>query len=175
MSSDFRSFDSDSVWLAFLLKDKYSSNFEKERLRAGICSGFNRTEDEIYYVPFERNVGLSYYFFVLEKDSEDLRNIYSYRSDAFDVFERQKKITGAELNEMVGSLKKCSSEYAKYGDIVTIRNGMYCKLHGIVLREDRSGRIVVGLKFCFGTVIETFDLSDVEITGNIFNYMKVLK
>lgn len=176
MSGVSRYFDPDDVWLAFLLKDKYSSNFEKERLKSSICAEFNREENEICYIPFERNMGLSYYFFVLEKDKEeDLRNIYSYRSEAFDVFERHKRISGDELNEMMLSLKKKSSEYVKYGDIVNIRNGMYCKLHGIVLREDRFKKVIVGFKFCFGTVIESFDLVDISIDGNIFNYIKVLK
>lgn len=163
-----------STWLAFLLKDKYSSNFEKERLKSGIRREFGRGDEEICYLPFERNVGLSYYFFVRERDREnDLRDIYAYRPDAFEPFDRHRRISGTDLAGMM----RCSSGgdrgYAKQGDIVTVRKGVYGGLHGIVLREDRCGRIVVGFKFCFGTVVESFSLAELEVNGNIFNYLKV--
>ena len=171
-----RRIDDDSIWLAFLLKDRFSSNFEKERLRAGICLEMHRDESDICYVPFERNVGLSYYFFVLERDHEmDMHRIYEYRSEAFEPFDRHKRISGRELNDMMRNARQCSRGYVKQGDLVMIRSGIYSKLHGVVLREDRSGRAMVGMKFCFGTVVEGFDISELEVEGNIFNYMKVLR
>ena len=166
----------DAVWLAFMLKDKYASNFEKDRLKRCVCSKFKRSDREICYVPFERNSGLSYYFFVLEREETDLSSIYSYRTDVFETFNRHKRITGGELNEMLRTANNCQRGYAKQGDLVTVKNGIYRKLHGIVLRQDRSpNKVVVGLKFCFGTVVETFDLLDLEVCGNLFNYLKVLK
>lgn len=165
---------SDVTWIAFLLKDKYATNFEKARLKGSLCNEFGFSEEDVCYVPFERNVGLSYYFFIKERTPDDMRSIFNSRRDAFAPFESHARISDAGLNDMMRSARQCERGYVKYGDIVTIKRGVYSKLHGIVLRMDRKDRVLVGLKFCFGTVISPCDEADLEVDGNIFNYIKVL-
>lgn len=163
-----------SMWIGFLLKDRYATDFEKASLKSEIMENFKLNEDDICYVPFEKYCGLSYYFFVRERDSEnDLRDIYLFKKDAFEIYSLHVKITNDELNNCMKSTLKPNRGYVKFGDIVRIESGKYSKLNGIVLRENRNGKIEVGMRFCFGTIVEQYDSGNLIVTGNIFNYIKV--
>lgn len=164
------------VWIAFLLKDKYSSENEKDKLKRQIIKKFKRNNNDVCYISCNQKNGLSYYFFVKEYLQEDLKNIYEFYSSYFSLYSYQAKITENELNEMLKTIdKKEENEIAKFGDFVMINKGKYKKLYGIVLRENRIGKVQVGLKFCFGQIIQTYDYKDLTSVGNIFNYIKVLK
>lgn len=164
------------VWIAFLLKDKYSSDNEKEKLKYEIIKKFKKDKNDVYYFSFHEKNGLSYYFFVKEKNNDDLRKIFDYCNLYFSSYSSQIKIKQHELKKMMNNIdKKEKKEIIKFGDFVKINNGKYNKLYGIVLRKNRLGKIQVGLNFCFGSIIESYNPKDLISIGNIFNYIKVLK
>lgn len=166
--------DDSQKWIVFLLKDKYACDAEKQILKIQIMKRFKRKESDICYTSFDGESGLSYYFFVKEYDNDDLRNIWQSYINYFQSYNSHTKINEQQLFSMMHNIKKCNCGYVKFGDIVLINKGQYSKLYGIVLRQNRNGKFDVGLKFCFGSVIQSYDSNDLSVEGNIFNYIKVL-
>ena len=169
--------DGEEKWLVLVVKDRFSSDGEREGIKNLLMSCFPLKKNEVYYVPRDDNDAFSNYLFVRERDPvEDLRNMLACKREAFEPYPCHMRITDDEFRRMVQGIEDSrKSEEVKYGDIVTIRNGTYSKLNGIVLRESRSSKVEVGLKFCFGTVIESCEPENLVVVGNIFNYLKVLK
>lgn len=164
-----------NMWIAFLLQDKYASDFEKENLKRDIIKKFNRSEDDICYTPYDYNSGLTYYFFVKEYDKEnDLRTIWEYRPYIFEAFNNHIKITEIQLIDMMRQIKNYQHGSIKYGDLVYIKKGCYNKLYGIVLRQNRNNKYDVGLKFRFGTIVKSFSSDEIKVVDNIFKHIKVL-
>lgn len=167
---------SENIWIAFLLKDKYSSDNEKDKLKSLIIKKFNRKKSQIRYTSSYENPGLCFYFFVKQNNENDLKNIFQSFGMFLSAYNSHTKIKEYELNQMLKTIKKKDKKIiAKFGDFVIIKKGKYNKLYGIVLRENRCGKVQVGLNFCFGKVIQTYQYQDLISVGNIFNYIKVLK
>ena len=165
-------------WIVLVLKDRFSNDTERESLKRLVLARFPRLgERDVYYVPYECSFAFCNFLFVRENDPEnDLRDMLEVRREAFEPYPSHMRITDGEFARMVDGVDETRRKATvKYGDIVTVRKGTYSKLNGIVLREDRSGRIDVGLKFCFGTVVERCDVDELVVKGNIFEYLKVLK
>lgn len=165
----------ENIWIAFLLKDKYAGQNAKQALKNSIINKFNRKQNDIIVIQEQENSALSYYFFVKQYQYDDLSRIYQENNEFFDNFENHVKINEKELKAMLKDLYREENKGIKFGDLVTINKGKYNKLYGIVLRENRTGGVQVGLKFCFGTKIESYKQEDLTVNGNIFNYIKVLK
>ena len=164
-------------WIVMVLKDRFSNDVERESLKNGMMMRFSLKSNDIYYIPLDDNRTFGNFLFVRERDPEnDLRNFLEFRREMFEAYPMHMRISDDEFTSMVdGIVDKKKSAYVKHGDIVVIKKGRYSKLFGIVLRENRSGKIIVGLKFCFGTVTEEYNQDELKVIGNIFNYLKVLK
>lgn len=163
------------MWIAFLLQDKYSSDFEKENLKRNLIKKFNFKEQDICFTSYDCNSGINYYFFVKQYDkNDDLRKIWQAYPYVFDSFNNHVKITETQFYNMIRQAKKYQHGSVGFGDLVLINKGCYKKLYGIVLRESRNGKYDVGLKFRFGTVVKSFSKEEVKVIDNIFKYIKVL-
>lgn len=166
----------ENKWIAFMLKQRYINQQQKLNLKKNIMMRFNLKQKDICYSSSNNNSGHSYYFFVKEYDSEnDLRNIYQTYSNFFEHFNYHVKINQSQLKQLFKSIYEINNINIKFGDLVVINKGVYSKLHGIVLRKNRNGKYDVGLKFGFGTLLKSYNASQLTITGNIFNYIKVLR
>lgn len=163
------------VWLAFLLQDKYCSDFEKEKLKRNIMKKFNRKEEDICYTSYDINSGMNYYFFVKQNKVEnDFKKIWQSYPYIFDSFNNHVKITQTQFYDMMRYVKKCQHGNIGYGDLVLIKKGNYNKLYGIVLRQNRNKKYDVGLKFRFGTIVKSFSKEQLSVIDNIFKHIKVL-
>ena len=132
-------------------------------------------EEDVYYVPFESSFAFSNFLFVKEYCADDLMNVMEYRRDAFEQYPMHMRITDDEFFSMVEGIKASKKKtVVKYGDIVIAKHGKFSRLHGIVLRESNKNKIEVGFKFCFGKIIEKYDAEELDVTGNIFDYLKVI-
>lgn len=169
--------DGECKWIVLVLRDRYANDCERECLKRGIMLNFSLCDDDVYYVPFGDSPVHGNYLFVREHDKENsLRDILEYKRDAFEAYPMHMRITDGEFRSMLDGIESTRHVVeAKHGDIVQVKNGKYRKLYGIVLREDRSGRIDIGLKFHFGTIVEQMDSSDFEVVGNIFRHLKILR
>ena len=165
------------TWIALMLKDKYAQNFEKQRLRNELMHGMGYAEDEIICTPFDKDQSVSYYFFAVDRPGrQDQYDILSLKPDVFDPFSAPMRLTDEQVRSFISSCQdSVTPKNIGYGDIVFIKAGKYSKLNGIVLRKTPSGQFEVGLKMCFGNVIETYKPIDLAVTGNIFRYLKVPK
>ena len=164
-------------WLVLVLKDRYSNDESRRLLAESLEGKYGLAEGDVRFIPCADSPVYANFVFVRTcKPFDDLRNIVEYKHDMLESFRMHMRITDEEFNALVGGIGVARrQERVKHGDVVRIRNGAYCKLHGIVLREDRYGRIEVGMKFCFGTVVRKYNESDLEVVGNLFRYLKVLK
>ena len=168
--------DCSNKWLVLVLKDKFSNDSERENLKNCLMLNFPLKSTDIYYVKSEDCFAYSNFLFVREYGSEDLRNILEFKRDVFEPYPMHMRITNEEMIGMVeGISMNRKAVLPKHGDIVIVKNGKYGKLYGIVLRECRSSKVDVGFKFCFGTVTEQYKPDELNIVGNLFNYLKVLK
>lgn len=164
-------------WIAFILKDRFAKDSERELLKNDILRKFCLCDDDVYYIPIKINFAYSNYIFVREHGEDDMRNIYENRKDAFEYYQMHVRITDVEFCNMVESLKEeqlSNTPSIKYGDIVMVKNGKYDKLYGIALRESNSMEFDIGFKFCFGNVVEKYSADEINVVGNIFNYLKVI-
>ena len=168
--------DCSNKWLVLVLKDKFSNDSERENLKDCLMLNFPLKSTDIYYVKSEDCFAYSNFLFVREYGSEDLRSILEFKMDAFEPYPMHMRITDEEMAVMVDGIDMSRrAAVPKHGDIVIVKNGKYGKLYGIVLRECRSSKVDVGFKFCFGTVTEQYKPDELNIVGNLFNYLKVLK
>ena len=166
--------DENEKWIAFLLRDKYSSAYWKQTLKKQILKKFNKKNSDIYYFSSQEDLSLIYYFFVKEDNKNDLRSIWQGNVNFFESFQCHVKVSELQLNNMKQNIKTKEFNNIKYGDIVYIKKGDYSKLYGIVLRKNRVGKFDVGFKFCFGNVIKSYSVKEIKVVDNIFNYVKVL-
>lgn len=167
---------SESTWLVLVLKTKCCNDAEREQIKSSLLANFKLRADEVYYVHEEDCHAFCNFLFVKEHDEGDLRKYLEFRRDAFEPYPNHMRITGSELDSMVEGIRKNRRTVCvKHGDVVLIKNGRYSKLYGIVLRESRTAKVEVGLKFCFGVMVEQYNPDELEIVGNLFNYLKVLK
>ena len=168
--------DCSNKWLVLVLKDKFSNDSERENLKNCLMLNFPLKSTDIYYVKSDDCFAYSNFLFVREYGSEDLRSILEFKMDAFEPYPMHMRITDEEMAVMVDGIDMSRrAAVPKHGDIVIVKNGKYGKLYGIVLRECRSSKVDVGFKFCFGTVTEQCKPDELNIVGNLFNYLKVLK
>ena len=168
--------DCSNKWLVLVLKDKFSNDSERENLKDCLMLNFPLKSTDIYYVKSEDCLAYSNFLFVREYGSEDLRSILEFKMEAFEPYPMHMRITDEEMAVMVDGIDMSRrAAVPKHGDIVIVKNGKYGKLYGIVLRECRSSKVDVGFKFCFGTVTEQYKPDELNIVGNLFNYLKGLK
>ena len=168
--------DCSNKWLVLVLKDKFSNDFERESLKDCLMLNFPLKSTDIYYVRSEDCFACNNFLFVREYDSEDLRRILEFKRDAFEPYPMHMRITNEEMTKMVKGINMSRKVVLpKHGDIVFVKSGKYGKLYGMVLRECRSFKVIVGFKFCFGIVLEQYEPDEFSIVGNLFNYLKVLK
>ena len=167
---------SEGGWIAFMLKDRFSTTEEKRRLSRDICAALGRPDEDVWWIPVDQNAGLGYYIFVRERNPEtDMDAVLSVRRECFETRSCHLRIPQEEMDETIRQTKCVVVGSVKFGDIVKIRRGTYSNLHGIVLREATVGKVHVGMKFCFGPVVEPIEEKNLVLEGNIFNYIKVLK
>lgn len=165
----------DGKWIAFLLRDKFADEQSKKKLKSEIIKRFGFKQSDICYQTSNSESGSFYYFFVKQYDKDnDMRVIHEAYVNIFQNYRCHTRVSQAQLDDLMDSVEKCNRGYVKFGDLVMINKGNYSKLYGIVLRQGRYGKYDVGLKFGFGTVIKSYEASDLTVTGNIFNYIKVL-
>ena len=168
--------DCSNRWLVLVLKDRFSNDSERENLKNCLMLNFPLKSTDIYYVKSEDCLAYSNFLFVREYGSEDLRSILEFKMDAFEPYPMHMRITDEEMAVMVDGIDMSRrAAVPKHGDIVIVKNVKYGKLYGLVLRECRSSKVDVGFKFCFGTVTEQYKPDELNIVGNLFNYLKVLK
>lgn len=163
------------IWIAFLLRDKKANEEDKAVLKNNIISKFHKKQSDICYALKNQNQGLYYYFFVKQNYEGQLKSIYQSNKNYFQDFFVHTRITEHQLNEIMRKIQKYNHGYVKFGDFVLINSGRYEKLYGVVLRKNRNDKIEVGLKFCFGNIIQLYESSELTVVGNIFNHIKVLK
>lgn len=163
------------TWIVLMLKDKYSQNAEKEKLKADLMAALGYAAGEIIFTPFDREKCISYYLFLLDRPGgNDLRRILDTRPEAFDSYSSPMRITQAELDDFIkGSEHYNETKSVKFGDIVRIKTGRYCNLNGIVLRQCRHNKVDVGIKLCLGTKIIQYSPNELKVSGNIFKHIKV--
>ncbi len=174
MSVDF---SGNGMWLVLMVKDKFARDCERKRIKGQLIDLLGLQENEIFYVPFELNNPYSYYVFVKEKSAGDLQKIFgSSTSECFTGYRNCKsKITNSEIRQIVKNNKVAPNNDIKFGDFVKIKSGTYSNLYGIVLRQSpRKDKVYVGMKFCFGIVIEEYHTGELEAIDNLFNHIKVL-
>ena len=174
---DMENIEESNTWLVLVLKEKYATDADREQLKACLLANFPLKNTDVRFVRKSDENALSNFVFVREYHRDtDLKEILAFRRDYFEAYPVHMRITETELKDMMGGIEEAKKSITvKYGDIVVIKSGIYSKLHGIVLRENRSSKIEVGMKFCFGTVVEQYSPDELEIKGNIFKYLKVLK
>lgn len=165
-------------WNAFMLKDKYASDFEKRRIRDGLVSQYGYGYDDIRYAPFSRGNSVSYYIFIRDTGVDaGIHPMLRFYYDCLDTYSCQcMRLSEDDVDKMMNYDDECRMEaVVKFGDIVKIRNGRYRGLYGIVLREERKSFYTIGLKFGFGTVLIECDKIGFTIIDNVFKYIKVPK
>lgn len=169
--------DKNSKWIVFVLKERFANDQDRDAMKASLLANFPLKSSDIYFVSEEDGTALNNFIFVKEYDAEnDLRSILEFKREMLEAYPAHMRITEKELDMMVEGIGESKrKETVKHGDIVMIKSGIYNKLYGIVLRETRSSKLDVGLKFCFGTITEQYNPEDLNVIGNIFNYLKVLK
>lgn len=158
-------------WMCLMLREKYNSEREKEKLWEKLKSIYNKKSGDIYMISRNINSGLSFYVFIREENQPELWQKLCKEKYFSETFEYQT-ISNKEVLDMTRGIE-CKRDTVRFGDIVKIKNGKYQKLFGIVLRETRSKKLNVGLKFCYGTICEEFDENNLETCGNIFKYLKI--
>lgn len=169
--------DGKGMWLVLMVKDKFARDCERRRIKEQLLDLLKLQDNDVFYVPFKLGNPYSYYVFVKERDSGDLQRIFANSiNDCFTGYRNCKaKITNAEFRQIVKSSKVSPNNDIKFGDFVKIKSGTYSDLYGIVLRESpRKNKVYVGMKFCFGVVIEEYHTGELEAIDNLFNYIKVL-
>ena len=168
--------DCSNRWLVLVLKDRFSNDPERENLKNCLMLNLPLRSTDIYYASSENCPAYSNFLFVREYGSDDLRSILELKREAFEPYPMHMRITDEEMTGLVdGVIMSRKAVLPKHGDIVIVKSGKYVKLYGIVLRECRSSKVDVGFKFCFGTVTEQYKPDELNIVGNLFNYLKVLK
>lgn len=178
MNSNCDSAKDKNLWLVLMVKDKYAKNIERQRIKEQIRDLLHLPDDEVFYTPFEASNPYSYYVFVREHDHfSDLHSIFlTPIKDCLTGFRNnQSRITGEEFRKIVKQCKVAPNKEIRFGDFVRIKRGTYSNLYGIVIRQStRKNKVYVGLKFCFGVVVNEYYTGDLEAIGNLFNYIKVL-
>lgn len=169
--------DGEDVWIAFLLKDKYASDFEKRRMRDGLMSQCGYDADDIRYAPFQRGNSISYYFFIRDKGESDPQPMSRLYYECLDAYSSQgMRLSESDVDTMMSHDDRCRMEaVVKFGDVVRIRTGRYRGLFGIVLRNERKMAYSIGMKFGFGVVILNCEKVDFTVVDNVFKYIKVPK
>ena len=171
--------DASDNWLVLVMKERHSNDSSRETLKRSLVSGFSLREKDVYYAPSDFGFALDGYLFVRDwtEDGSSLRQILDRHGELLEPYPAHMRVSGEEFEHMVEGIRDRmeAQSSVKHGDIVLVKSGTYSKLYGIVLRNCRSAKVDVGLKFCFGTVTESFLPQELKVVGNIFNYLKVLK
>ena len=117
------------------------------------------------------NEGMNYYVFICTNDKRQLWE--RLKTDKFvETAFGCNEISDEQMKSMRTGLQGVREQIG-FGDIVKLRNGTYNKLYGIVLRQRNDNKFQIGLKFCYGVRVEMKDGNDLQIVGNIFNFLKV--
>lgn len=169
--------EGENKWIVMVLKDRHANDLDRSALKESLMGAFGLGNSDVYFVSESEGTALNNFIFVKERDPvNDLRNYLEFRRDMFEPYTSHMRITDKELGDMIDGIGESKRKPpVKHGDIVLIKTGIYSKLYGIVLRENRSKKVDVGLKFCFGTVTEQFSPNDFDVIGNIFKHLKILK
>jgi len=158
-------------WIVLLIRDKYNTKNEKERVFNEIKKKYNLSDNDIYSVDKECNLSLSFYVFVKKTKNIDMNNIAFEFNNYFDN-RGTAIITDDELLNMTRGITTYRG-YIKFGDIVLIRSGIYKKLYGVVVRKSDKNMLSVVIKLCFATLCVEYKESEIEVIGNIFKYIKI--
>lgn len=161
----------DGLWLTLMLREKYNTDNEKNRICEELMFRTGKRADDIYTVSRNIDLALSYYVFIRLDDFEEKYSVMEATDGYFDI-SGSAVISGVELLELTKSVDQ-SRGYVKFGDVVLIKNGRYRKLYGVVLRRSGTDRFSVGIKLCAETVVEDYCENELLTTTNLFKYIKI--
>lgn len=160
-------------WYVFELRQKYTGQTSRKQFYDRLRNLYNKQKQHIYMCLSEKNIGMNYYVFVYEEDiisfwktlrkDKSINEQYGYNR----VLETQINLLRQDIQYI--------REQISFGDVVKILQGKYSKLYGIVLRQRQNNTYQIGLKFCHGVCTEIIKGNQLQIVGNIFNYVKVSK
>lgn len=162
-----------SNWYVLQLRDRYSKQASRRQLYQRLKNYYGKCSCDIMISLDNINYGLNYYVFLYEVRMRQL----------WEQLKKQKYINidfgYKEIDQIsLESFKKgiqLIREQIGYGDIVKILVGKYQKLNGIVLRQQEQGIYQVGIKLCSQVIIQEYKGHQLQISGNIFKYIKIRK
>lgn len=160
-------------WYVMQLRQKYTRQTSRKQFYDRLRTYYNKAKEDIYISLTDKNLGMNYYVFIRQlqmpqfwktiKKDKCINEQYGY----YEIQQGQVHL----LMEDVQYIR----EQIGYGDIVKILQGRYSKLYGVVLRQRQNQNYEIGLKFCNGVRTQIIKGTWLQITGNIFNYVKVSK
>lgn len=158
-------------WCVVELKNKYSKDTSRKQFYKRLKQFYGICTKNIFMNADSYNEGMNYYVFICTNDKRQLWE--RLKTDKFvETAFGCNEISDEQMKSMRTGLQGVREQIG-FGDIVKLRNGTYNKLYGIVLRQRNDNKFQIGLKFCYGVRVEMKDGNDLQIVGNIFNFLKV--
>ena len=158
-------------WYVFQIKNRYSKDIFLKQFYRKLKDVYDISSKDIFLNIDAQNEGMNHYVFINTQNCSQLWE--KLRGDKFIQAQfGYHQIKDKEMMDMRNDVQSIREQIG-FGDIVKIKSGKYNKLYGIVLRQRSAGRYQVGLKFCCGVKIELQQSKDLQIVGNIFQYIKV--
>lgn len=158
-------------WYVLQLKHRYSKDTSRKQFYNRLRQRYKFCSKDIFMSIDNYNDGMNHYVFLYSPTKEQLKQKLlgdKYIEQTFGINE----ITNQQMMDMRKGLEGLREDIC-FGDVVMVKNGIYNKLYGIVLRERNEGRYQIGLKFCYGVKISLQQCKDLQVVGNIFNHLKV--
>lgn len=162
-----------SEWYCLVTNEKYGKKIFIDVIKEVLIKILGE-KTEIFCIEENDNGSFDGYFFV--KSENFLDNIYAIKNSNYfytvlSSFDDIRQISEKEINDLKKSIEKKKEKHILYGDVVLVKKGIYSNLYGICLSVNDK-KCDVGFKFCTGNFIINFDFDDLEITDNIFNYIR---
>lgn len=161
------------MWYVFQLRQKYTRQTSRKQFYQRLRNYYNKSKEDIYISLTQKNIGMNYYVFIRQESILDFWKIIK-RDKCINEQYGYKQITDSQINQMRKDIQYIREQIG-FGDIVKILQGKYSKLYGLVLRQRQNNTYEIGLKFCNGIKTQIIKGTQLQITGNIFNYIKVYK
>lgn len=161
------------MWYVFQLRQKYTRQTSRKQFYQRLRTYYNKSKEDIYISLTQKNIGMNYYVFIRQESILDFWKIIK-RDKCINEQYGYKQITDSQINQMRKDIQYIREQIG-FGDIVKILQGKYSKLYGLVLRQRQNNTYEIGLKFCNGIKTQIIKGTQLQITGNIFNYIKVYK
>lgn len=160
-------------WYVFELRQKYVGQTSRKQFYDRLRNLYKKQKQQIYICLNEKNIGMNYYVFVYVEDIVDFWKILR-KDKCINEQYGYNSVQESQINLLRQDIQYIR-EQISFGDIVKILYGKYSKLYGIVLRQRQNNTYQIGLKFCHGVYTQIIKGNQLQIVGNIFNYLKVSK